>query len=117
MKTTVENLIDILLSKANLKKPSFKLKISDKDIPGYFHLPSRRLVIPSWSLRVNAFDQPDATYCIYYIAHELAHACAGYAEVRAHCEVFYYYFNRLCPKALKHWEISYLPENRRLIIV
>jgi hypothetical protein len=65
----------------------------------------RKLItLPYW-----LFGKADPEYCIYYLAHEMAHATAGCKA--NHGPVFMKELERLCPRHLLHYELEYKPRN------
>ena len=112
-----ERVIDFLLSKSKLQKPMYNLIMTDGSKGGYYSPDTKELAIPKWIFETDCHNNPDTTYCFYYVAHELAHACVGFKEAVEHGELFYNYFKKLCPVQLQYWELHYLPDNRRFLDV
>lgn len=62
---------------------------------------AKTVSVPLWAMR---HKNPD--YCLYYLAHELAHVIA-YGH--GHDLVFMQALMRICPPELVHYELEYKP--------
>ena len=111
-----EATIDYLLRRANLDKPKYLLDLLEGSQGGFYDIKTQTLGLPKWIFLTDFYGVPDLTFRFYYVAHELSHALVGTREIYDHGELFYHYFNKVCPQDLKRWELDYLPDNERFLV-
>lgn len=117
MYNIAQGIIFFLEHRSGLEIPEYNLKLIDGNKPGEFNLETRDLLIPKWIFETDHNYRVDPEYCIYYLAHELAHVCVDEQTDSAHGLLFYYYFKKLCPPELQPWELDYLPEKESYLNV
>ena len=106
-----QGIIFYLERRSGLVIPEYRLELLNGDRCGFWEEETKTLAIPKWIFQCDPHGNDDPEYCIYYIAHEVAHICVRGEEDDDHGILFYHYFNKLCPPSLLDWELDYLPEN------
>jgi hypothetical protein len=93
----------------DLKEAGWTFYVVDA-VRGRCHYASRTITVPLWALQ-KATVKPGYQY--WYVAHELAHACALQFEQSRdnHGPIFMKWLIILCPFEFVHYELDYKPRN------
>lgn len=112
LQSVLDEKIKILLKKAGLDKFNPTGYIVDQEY-GKAWSKYNLITIPLY-----AYKSKKKGYFTYYIAHELSHIVARKStkkKIESHGKEFYKYFNIICPKKYKHYELDYKPSSKKYI--